>query len=1063
MLANFGEKRKSGSTAKPISRYFYACCMSFTVYKSSAGSGKTFTLVKEYLSLALADAEQPPRGWRHILAVTFTNKAASEMKNRILETLDQLSQGKTDSVMAQLLQTATGLGGNELQQRAARLLQTILHNYGDFAVGTIDSFVHRIVRTFAYDLDLPVNFEIEMDVDKMLREAVNALIERIGSNPQLTEFLVRFAESKAEDDRHWQIESDLQQQARYLLSDDGSNPAEQLRHLDLSRFAAFRDTLEKEVAAFEAAVQHDAKQALDSIRQSGADASSFANGERGIVSWFKKLAEGDLVKTGVAGPKIREAFELNKRYASKATASQKDAIDRIWPRLEEVWNSLETIYSNQFGHYVLYQLLLRNIYAIAVLNEIERELIIYKTDNNVLHISEFNRRIADIVLHEPVPFIYERLGEKYQHYLIDEFQDTSSLQWQNLLPLLDNALSENRFTMLVGDGKQAIYRWRGGEVEQFARLPHVAGEDSNELIAERAESLKRNYREMQLMQNFRSKAEIIQFNNLFFRSLSERLTETHQPIYLKLEQEYDVKNTGGLVRIEVINTERKMEKEEHALRTVAYVEDLLREGFKYNEIAVLTRTNREGALAANALIGAGIPVLSSESLLLKNAASVNFLTAMLRLIETSDDIARATIIRFLVDTQKIPGPIHERITELKKPTEEGGGMRNLLLRYGFEFNTYMLAKFPLYQRCQELLRLFGMADAPDPYLLYFLDEVLEYASARNHLPADFLNWWEDRREKASVSVPEGTDAVRVMTIHKSKGLEFPAVVLPFCNWNLRRGKDQLWIPLEDELLPDLHTALVSTNSSLLHTAYADYYADEQSRALLDNLNLVYVAQTRAVERLYILTGPGNSSGTMNVMNDLYHHFFKETGFTFATGPVYESGNPELHTPKNETSKSTIVPEEFGNFNWTEHISIRAGSGSSWAEHEKQNDRQVLLKTLLRRLRYATDSPKIVEQAVQDGLIISDERTLVGNQLQELLRLPQLAAFYDANNTIRTGDEIALPNDTGLKPERVVVFDDHTELLSFETAEDEAQHQEIKTILERIYNRPCVVQVFDPVF
>lgn len=1045
----------------PKSRYFYACCMSFTVYKSSAGSGKTFTLVKEYLTLALADAEQPPRGWRQILAVTFTNKAASEMKTRILETLDQLSKGNTSSVMARLLQETTGLSENELQQRALRLLQTILHNYGDFAVGTIDSFVHRIVRTFAYDLDLPVNFEIEMDVGKMLREAVDALIERIGSNPQLTEFLVRFAESKANEDKHWQIEKDLQQQAKYLLSDDGSNPAELLRSLDLSRFAAFRDTLEKEIAAFEAAVQHEARAAADAIQQSGAETSWFNNGSRGFVSWFQKLAAAeDLIKDFEPNATTRQAFELDKRYAGKATQAQKETIDRIWPRLEEAWNALEALRVNQFGHYVLYVLLLRNIYAIAVLHEIERELITYKNDNNVLHISEFNRSIANIVENEPVPFIYERLGEKYQHYLIDEFQDTSSLQWKNLLPLLDNALSENRFTMVVGDGKQAIYRWRGGEVEQFARLPHVAGEETNELIAERASSLKRNYREMQLMQNFRSKAEIIQFNNRFFRSVSALLTETHQPIYIKLEQEYDPKNTGGLVRIEVINTETKLEKEEHAQRTVAYVEDLLSEGFRYNEIAVLTRTNREGALAAQALIGAGIPVLSSESLLLKNAASVNFLTAMLRLIESSNDnIAQATVLRYLVDTNKIPGPLHERITDLK--AAEAPAMRNLLLQFGFTFNAYVLAKFPLYQRCQELLRLFGMAETPDPYVLYFLDEVLEYSSARNHLPADFLNWWEGRRDKASVSVPEGTDAVRVMTIHKSKGLEFPAVVLPFCNWGLQRGKDQLWIPLEDELLPDLPTALVSTSKSLLHTAYAAYYSDERSRALLDNLNLVYVAQTRAVERLYILTGPGNSSSSLNKMNDLYHHFFRDTGFTFTSTPVYESGNAELHVPKNVVLKETIVPEVFGNFNWTEHISIRAGSGSSWAEHEKQNDRQVLLKTLLRRLPTAGDTAKTVEQAVQEGLLLTSERPVVHSQLQQFVQLPELEPFYNANNTIRTGDEIALPGDSGLKPERVVIFEDHTKLLSFEAASEEVPLEEIKLILERIYNRPCTVQVFDP--
>lgn len=1034
--------------------------MNFTVYKSSAGSGKTFTLVKEYLKLALADEEQPPQKYRHILAVTFTNKAAAEMKNRILQALGELSDGQVESVLAKMLVAETKIPSALLASRAQSVLKAILHHYGDFAVGTIDSFVHRIVRTFAYDLQIPVNFEIETDTDKLLREAVDLLIARIGSDEQLTDFLVQFAESKADDERNWQIEYELIRHARHLLGEDGISHADTLRKLSLADFAVLRDKLKSHVQQFEEQVQTLAQTAADAC--AGIEHGAFYQGQRGIRTWFEDVASGEFLKAGKPSANVRTAFEQNKRYAGKATEEQKDKVDRAWPRLQQAWEEIDAICKMGYGQYVLYALLLRNIHALAVLNEIEKELVSYKAENNVLHISEFNRLIAGIVLSEPVPFIYERLGERYHHYLIDEFQDTSVLQWQNLLPLVDNALSENRFTMLVGDGKQAIYRWRGGEVEQFARLPLVSGADENEHIAERAASLQRHYRGEQLLSNFRSKAEIVQFNNAFFRTLSETLGADHKLIYTDLEQEYKLVNTGGGVHLEVIDVERKEEKAAHAQRTLGLVEQLAKDGFRYSDIAVLTRTNREGSLVAAALVEAGVPVVSSESLLLKNAPKVNFLAALLRYLETpGDDIARASVVRFLVETGKLPAPLHERLAELR---EEGKmGLPGLLERNGFKFSTYLLAKLPLYQRCEELLRLFGIGEAPDPYVLFFLDEVLQYASGRNNNPADFLSWWMDRREKASVVMPEGMNAVRVMTIHKSKGLEFPAVILPFCNWLIKPGKDQIWLDLHDENLPGLETALVPSKKELLDTEYAAAFEEEVSRSLLDNLNVLYVALTRPEERLYVLTGRSNSKEHINTVNDLFARYFNAAGISMTESNVYETGEFAPHVQTEEPENLPITPTHFGSNDWTERISIRSNSGSAWADSIAEKDRQVLLRTLLQRIRTVNDLQHAIEQAVQEGLLDGGERKKMEKQLRQLIAQPTLLPCFDPENDIRIGAEIVSPDGTIFRAERIVLNGSKTYIVGYGSLADTTLAEQLEkcaSLLTDMGNRSIVKLVVD---
>ncbi len=1014
--------------------------MSFRVYKSSAGSGKTFTLVKEYLKLALSDEANPPQRYRQILAVTFTNKAATEMKERMLRALEELAEpkkGKPD-VLAALLIEELQIDPFVLADRAKLVLRAILHHYTDFAIGTIDSFVHRIVRAFAFDLHLPMNFEVETDADKLLRHAVDLLISRIGTDEQLTDALIQFAESRTDEDRSWQIEQELLAQARQLLDETGSAQADRLRHLNIADFMKFRDTLKKTSSDFLKKLEVLGQTGLDAINAAGLGDDVFYYGAQGVRNWFSKIAESNDKVFAEPNTRVLAAFHQDKWYGGKASAADKMAIDGLKPLLTSLWEKLQTLRETEYGRFVVHRLLLRNIYALAVLNELEKQLFAFRTEENVLHISEFNRIISQIVFNEPVPFIYERLGEKYSHYLIDEFQDTSVLQWQNLLPLLENALASENFTMLVGDGKQAIYRWRGGEVEQFARLPEIAGAEKNELLFDRQESLKRNYEPRRLNRNFRSKTEIIDFNNRFFRELSNLLDAQYRSIYDELEQESNPQNTGGFVQIELNESPRETVKEEYVRMTIARVQSLVAEGFRQSDIAILTRTNKEGSLLAQGLIDAGLSVISSESLLLKQSPCVQLVLATLRWIDhTYDAVARAQIIQGLVALKKISGAFE---TNLQQCTAHEYGLPGFLRDCGIRFNTQVLARMTLYQRCESILQRFQLDRAADPYLVFFLDEVLAFSSGRNHGPDDFLNWWQDRAGKASVVIPDGMNAVRVMTIHKSKGLEFPVVILPFADWDISTGRKQLWVELQDESLPHLPTGIVNVSEILLHTEYASHYLDEKNKSLLDHLNVLYVALTRAERRLYIMTKPSAKAEGAANLSDWFARGAKALGMIFENNMASFglAGVVELHT---KHALPFVSSEHSGSTDWTERLSIRSHAADIWATDEKgtSRDRGKLIHAILARVRVADDLERAVAAAVSEGWVDKHEAFLIEVHLKNLLQVPEVAAFFQEADEIRTEAEILLPDGGRRRPDRVVRRGERTLLIDFKTGREAASH------------------------
>lgn len=1034
----------------------------FTIYKSSAGSGKTFTLVKEYLAIALSDESEPPKAYRHILAITFTNKAAAEMKDRIIKALKELSgddysklSAGAKTLLAELKKhqrfNKFQLSDDVIRKRSNNVLKEILHNYSDFAIGTIDSFVYKVIRAFAFDLKIPMSFELEMDGDRLLTQAIDLLLSQIGSNEQLTKALVEFAESKTEDEKSWHIENDLKYFAKNLLNEEGAIYIEKLRQLNIENFFEIKGAIQTEIKNFESYISIRAKEALSIISNAGIEHDKFAGGANGIGKYFTYLAEIRFNKL-TPSKTIQKNIDSDNWFAGKATAAEKNSIDTIKPALIRLYNEAYSYIQKHLQEAIVFKHINTTIYSLAVLNEIEKLLNEYKAQNNILHISEFNKLIAKIVLNEPTPFIYERIGEKYNNYLIDEFQDTSVLQFQNLLPLIDNSLANGHFTMLVGDGKQAIYRWRGGEVEQFAMLPEVYAHNNNPLVIEREDALKRNHNPQVLNKNYRSKREIIEFNNTVFRTLSDKLNDKYKTIYDTLEQEFNPENTGGYVQVEFLHGEKEAFLEQNLERTYCIIQNLVEQQYLLKDIAILVRKNTDGSKIANYLTNRGLEVISSDSLLLSNSAEVNFIFSLLKYLNnTNDRIVQTELIEYLIASHNTPDrvqnparteEIYSNINQLLVEKKED--FSSFIKKICNEFNVPALSKMALYELCEELIRLFRPAITPNAYIQFFLDEVLNYSIKQNNNLKDFIDYWEDKKEKTSLIIPHGLNAVTIMTIHRSKGLEFPVVILPFLNGKVEKGKKHLWIDIENPKILQLPSALISANESLLETPYAHLYEEEKNKSLLDALNVLYVGLTRPEERLYVLTGkPSGNSANLNTYSDMFACYYQMSGEWQENKTVYTFGNEVIH--KQHAQQQTTLNLKLETFNsnqWRNTIKMRAAAPGIWNLEltESKKNYGVMVHTALAKIKTTDDIEPVINSMFIEGLITIEEKDNLFSVLKKIINLPQLQPHFAQGLKIKNEAEIISSTGEKFRLDRVVLNDDKTAIIiDYKTGTEKPEH------------------------
>lgn len=995
----------------------------FVVYKSSAGSGKTFTLVKEYLKLALHDEKRLSSNYRKILAVTFTNKAAAEMKQRVIDALNEIGNSEKLPPIGETVCNELKLSGNQLQERARFVLSHILHNYSDFSIGTIDSFTHKIVKTFAYDLDLPVNFNLETDVEGFYEKVVAELFSKLGEDEYLTNLLKTYSFNKAADNSSWDPEQHILGFVKLLQKENAEEYVEQLNKFSSSELEDFRKQFYQFINEYSSFLENKSNEAKELIKQHQLTTDDFWYGKSGPVNFFNKCEENTVKLEDLEGFRLQEALSKNK-WLKNDLAAGGIALSQ---HLTGIAQQLADYIRENYKHFVLCELLTKQIYPLMLIKKLEEISRDKKMEEQIVFISEFNKKIFDLINNEPTPFIYERLGEKYHHYLLDEFQDTSGLQWQNILPLLDNSLANGWFNLIVGDGKQSIYRWRNANVKQFANLPEIENKLQSPIIAERADSLKRNFKKEILNTNYRSVKTVVEFNNELFDSLcKELLNEDFSKIYENQAQLVKSEHTGYVT----INTGKKSREELenfNCSEIKKQIDSAKSSGFEYNDVCIICRYNYQGSLIAAYLVDQGIPVVSSDSLLLKNNLEVNTIINFLAYLENRENVvSAAVVIDYLFQSGQIS---NEQLNASLKDLAAKNSLFEVLRRCGISCNEQSFLLSNLFDNCIEIVKATGLNKTAPLYVRFFLDEVNEYLVTKNSNLSQFLNWWQTRSNKASVIIPDNTNAVRIMTIHGSKGLEFPVVIVPFCSWSQYKA-DNSWVNITDEKV-SLPVAVVSLTEKIRNAGLENELELEKQEQILDNLNLLYVAFTRAVQRLHIIAASAESN-KQQLVNDWLESYLTNK-FGAKADELYVLGEPSPALKSHR--KNLLAAYDLTHVSFTTDnsvIQIKSDYMKAVTENEDARTQGIIFHHILSNIRYSEEIHSAVETAVIEGQIKESEADLYARKISALVNHPSLKPYFDRSAVTKIESELITANGEVFRPDKIVFTEKETVILDYKT-------------------------------
>ena len=1044
---------------------------SFSIYDASAGSGKTYALVKEYLKIILVAKKND--AYRNILAITFTNKAVHEMKSRIVGSLSEFAKDEPSQKAQDLMQDLavdTELSIIEIKTKSQQIIKHIIHNYAAFDISTIDKFTHKVIRAFAHDLNLPMTFEVTLDTENLLIEAVDAIIAQAGEDETLTKLLIDFTMEKTDDDKSWDISREILDTGRLVLNENNRNEITHFQDKSIAEFVAIKDKLAEACKVLEKETIVFAEEALLLIEKNGIDTKSFSAGH------FPKHLQS--IQEGKFNPKNKTYHEFDDIKINK-TAKDKAIIENSIPELLQI---LDKIYKT-FEKRDFYKAFLKNITPLSLLNTVSNELAKIQSEQNVLSITEFNAIIHREIQNQPAPFIYERLGERYRHFFIDEFQDTSEMQWQNLIPLIDNALSgqddygEKGTLMIVGDPKQSIYRWRGGKAEQFIALSKEQNpKDKSENPFSNKEKVVKH-----LDKNYRSYSQVIEFNNDFFKLIS---AEFEHPDYKDLYENHSHQKTnnktGGYVNISFIPKIETTDEEEEALdktelfvlATLNTIQKVIREGFEYKDIVILTRKRSQGIAIANYLTEQNIPLLSSETLMIQNATEVRLIIHLLKYLKNSSDLeAKAHFLQYLAQNIQEELPVHDFIAKgmsLFQETE----FEDWLKSFNVELSFQNIRKKSLYEAVETIVAKFLAQAPPAPeggatkieeiltsnllappsgaggaYVQYFLDIVLERDIRNQAGISDFLNFWDKNAEKFSIPSPEGNNAVRIMTIHKSKGLEFPVVIFPFAEEDYnRKPKDKLWLNAEEQDF-GLPKVLIDNSSAVegFGAEAAEVYNQKKQEELLDNINVLYVALTRAEEQLYVISNMNLSKKAEVPKNNMCAFFIN---YLISKGEFeedkleYEFGNStKLSTEKKHVDTSKTIPLVAEILN-PKNIKIAQREALMWGTLQQEAiEYGNVVHEILSFIKTKKDVDLAISKAIESGLIKVSQKDTVGKTILEIVNHSELEDYFSEENEVLNEQTIIQKEGRTIKPDRMVLTQaKEVFLLDYKTGTHNSKYQ-----------------------
>ena len=1042
-----------------------------SVYDASAGSGKTYTLVYKYLCILFTPQSsngKPQREiFKKILAITFTNKAAWEMKSRILSTLDAFTCAVdvNSHDMLPTLVKDTGLSFEDIKKYATQILADIYADYGSFTVCTIDSFTTRLVRSFSRELRLPSSFSIVLDSTDLLSESIDMLLLKAGrDNEALTRILVDFVSEKIDEGSSWDISSILNEGGSMWNKEDNMLHMSHLSECRIENFIELKKRLTDYVKDVKDRLSEKGQQVLDILKENVDDICVLAGGKNGVASVLSKAAQGDMSLN--VHNKYVKSFMEGKYTSSKVDKIQKQLVENCADEIVDLLTDIIDIKEKEGEGYDNALMILKPLKKLSVAYSIKKEMDTVKQRSNIMLLREFNEIIGNHLRSEPVPFIYEKLGERYQHYFIDEFQDTSIVQWENMKNLIYNALSGDGSAMIVGDGKQAIYRWRGGESNLFLDL---CDKKTAPLPSSQVDVLR-------LYTNYRSSSTIVKFTNAFFKSVRDFLPKKDDSDLFEnvnhLEREkfidsinkfYDgifrygkmyhdgnnqkaKKDVPGYVSIQRVKGNKADERtQEYLSSTLDEIRRVVnKDGFSYSDIAVLYRRNSDGALLAEYLSSHSIPIVTTESLLIKESIMVNAVIAFMKFLSSPDDkYSRVSILNYLSREDKLMGyadytKYYHHSLSLSAPD-----FINELTLHIPSLDISSLFKLPLYECAESIIEGLDMwKKGQDAYLLGLLDMVYRFSQENTATLTSFLDYWDKKKDDESISSPSSANAVKMLTVHSAKGLEYPVVIFPFASWEIKED-ETIWIDVpQEDMAATVPFPMVPASIKEVSRLNPKLYEEYSSKIKLDNMNIFYVALTRASRQLHIITSESARGKSMKDLVDMFLdkntiHHDDDIDNIYA----YSRGSRGIHDYKSRHTSSDKTLGDITYTPWKNRLMVSPRWKKMWTDMDGNNPiiYGTAIHDILSMINTYNDVETAVGRAVRAGTIQEELSSSIIELIKTMIDNPVLTQYYSGEYTVLSERDIVMTDGTERRADRICIKDNEAVIIDYKTGDKKTSH------------------------
>jgi len=1023
-----------------------------TIYRASAGAGKTHILTGEYLQMLFSGIDMHAK----ILAVTFTNKATDEMKNRIIKELYRIASGKPSDYLDSLI-TKYRKQEAVIRLQARTILIHILHDYSRFNISTIDHFFQQTLRVFVRETGINSNYRVEMDKDLVLVECVDNMLANLDNkeNKALMNWLLRFSENKIEKGETWDFRRDIKKLADELFKETYKTYSHKVEKdiADKQLLIDYQNALYAIIRAKEAEAQKIGKSGLSVINRHNLQPADFIKKSNSPIFLFVRLANGEIKEPSDTFIKLADHPEAC--YAKTEKPVMKNAIEEAFhDGLNDCIKQVIHFFDTLIDYYTAKEII-RNFYALGILMDITWHINKWREEKNRILISDANELLDKIINNSDIPFIYEKTGTRIDHFMIDEFQDTSRMQWRNFCPLVKESLAYRRSNLIVGDVKQSIYRFRNSD---WTLLDEQLQKDFS----------PHEVHEKTLIENWRSNRLIVEFNNAFFSVVPSQLQEIFNQGLAESALNDDRKaiyNSGiisayrhcvqhvslphqtskGHVRIEFLpDGDTYNWKQEAMNRLPKTIEQLQEQGYALQDIAILVRTKSHGIDVADTLLTYKekhpdspwkYDIISEDALMIANAGSIRFIISLLTYLNSPHDltlkkIAMLTYASMLVKSQSCTNVNHS----LRDMLSEFSDTKIHELRN--------LAHRSLYETVEGIYRLFksGFPDNEQAYIQAFFDIVTAFSEQEPANTDKFLLWWKDFGNKEKIATPDTQDAIRILTIHKSKGLGFKVVIIPFCDWEMDHTNNFnqntiVWCHPQKAPFDKIQIVPVTYSVGMCKTLFAEDYYYEKLHVCIDNLNALYVAFTRAKETLIVFTPDENVSRRKEVSKLIGNALQSNAILTSVEEGIFEWGNP-CHPSQTDSARSVeISMQTLPSIHPDDRILLRLHRNGGFFDDLKRKY-GVLMHGILSNIQTRNDIRKAVLERETAGEIARHESVGLIERLEQLLDLPEVVKWYDGSMLIMNEPEILYRNGRSYRPDRIIFDGEQTFVVDYKFGENE---------------------------